>query len=357
MVNRIRNLICQISLISLTTTGCSSVLKHKDAEKLNANREFDQVITIRELAPPGEWQPGAYFFKSAANPIPPPPQPGTASASVAPREASKKAKKVKAAAEVEAPPTPRQPEIEDSIGFEGRRPIKDPFRVGEKVTFEVSYFGLTAGDMTLEVRPFVEVNGRKSYHFVMKAISRSMFAAVYTVDDWAETFIDFETLLPYSYSLHVKESKQLRETRNVFNWKDLRAYYWDKKVTKDWGIEEKKEEWSIEAWSQNIFSAPFYLRNFSLEVGKKYEFWVSHEGKNFLVTGEVIRREILSTDIGKIDTFVIKPKVALGGVFHPVGDIFMWLTADDRKMLVRMESKIKIGTIVAAVKKIEKGSE
>lgn len=253
-------------------------------------------------------------------------------------------------------PISHEPSIEDSEGFEGRRPKVDPYRVGEKVTLDVSYFGVTAGEMTLEVRPFVAVNGRKSYNFAGTALSTSVFAMFYAVNDWFESFVDFQTLIPSSYALHVKESKQLRETRCLFDWNKMLATFWDKKINAEEKVEERKFEWALVPYAQNIFTAVYYLRNFQLKVGKKIVFRVAHEKENFDVTGEVIRKEKLSTPAGELDTVVIKPQIHLNGVFRPVGDIFIWLTDDDRKYVVRIESKIKIGTIVASVKAITPGS-
>ena len=41
----------------------------------------------------------------------------------------------------------------------------------------------------------------------------------------------------------------------------------------------------------------------------------------------------------------------------PVGEVLVWLTDDERKFVVRLETKIKIGTIVAKLKSLEKGQE
>jgi hypothetical protein len=71
------------------------------------------------------------------------------------------------------------------------------------------------------------------------------------------------------------------------------------------------------------------------------------------MTAEVIRREKIYTDVGALDTFVVKPSFDVEGKFKPTGENFLWLTADERKFIVRMESKIKIGTIVGNVQKIK----
>lgn len=348
--------------VSLLAACNSKVMKAERSQEILKNEEFDKQIQIQEL--PSEPKPnesGLYVKLPGPLPVPrPAPTPKPIQA--------KKTKIGKAKGDLPVPPLPpapallpqpmpHEPAIEDAEGFESRRPKKDPYRIGEKVILDVSYFGVSAGDMTLEVRPFVNANGRKSYHFAGTAVSTSVFAMFYAVDDWFETFLDYETLTPSSYALHVKESKQLRETRCLFDWSKMQATYWDKKINAEQKVEERKFEWEIPGYAQNIFTALYYLRNFQLKVGKKFAFYVAHEKENLLVTGEVIRKEKLSTAIGELDTVVVKPKIELNGVFKPVGDIFVWLTDDDRKLVVRIESKIKIGTIVAAVKSLQRGQE
>lgn len=363
-------------------TGCvSKILKADNAHEILKTDEFEKALSIKEL-PAEEQESGTYVRWPGPEPVsgapaatptptPTPPPPG----GTPPPKKSKVAKNANkplvgrqvptqsgAGTSMTAVATPaptahehREPSIEDADGFVGRRPIRDPYRVGEKVTLEVSYFGVVAGDMTLETRPFVEVNGRKAYRFAGTARSTSVFAMFYAVDDWFETFVDYETLVPYSYALHVKESKQLRETRTLFDWKKLSADFWDKKINAEKKLEEKQYEWEILSYSQNIFTAPFYLRNFKLVPGKKLAYRVAHEKENLVVTGEVLRREVLSTPAGEFRTVVVKPKIELNGAFKPVGDIFIWLTDDDRKFIVKIEAKIKIGKVVATVKSIEPG--
>ncbi len=248
----------------------------------------------------------------------------------------------------------RKPKIEDNENFNGRRPIVDPFRIGEEVVMAISYFAVEAGKFTMQIRPLVQLNGKKSYHFRYLIETSPLFNMFYKVDDVAETFVDYETLLPYSYEIHVNESKQVRETRTFFDHKKLKATMWDQKQKKNEPIEKKKIDWDLNEFSQNVFSAPYYLRNFTLEVGKKFKVHVGHEGKNILMTAEVLRKEKISTPVGSFNTFVVKPQFDVDGKFKPTGDNLLWLTDDDRKFIVRLESKIKIGAIRGEVQKIIK---
>lgn len=246
-------------------------------------------------------------------------------------------------------------DVEDQVGFQGRRPLKDPFRVGEEVVHEVHYFKVSAGELALKVEPFVEVNGRKSYSMVTSIKSKGMFSNFYSADDKSVTFLDYELLIPRVFTLHVKESGQLREARSFFDFDKLKATYWEKKVTKKNGVEEKKQEWDIQTYSQNVFSAAFYMRVFQWDVGKEYAFRVADDGENLIFRGKALRKEKISTDAGDFNAIVIQPQIEAKGVFKPVGDIYFWLSDDDRKYILRIESSIKIGTLVSEVIKINPG--
>lgn len=336
---------CVILLMFSLLVGCASAILEIDgSDKMLKIDAYDKSVKVKEIPEP------VVKELPAESPV----ASNTASkksSQIVERKSEKTKYKEKEKAHK---PAKKLPALEDSAGFDGRRPITDPFRVGEKTTLKLSYFNIVAGYMTIEVLPFVEVNGKKSYHFQISGKSNSLFSAFYSVDDSGETYMDYETMLPYNMSIHVKETKQLREVRSYFDWKKMTAKFWEKKITKKSGVEEKNLEWKIEPYSQNIFSAAFYLRTFQLEPGKTIEFRVSDNEKNMVVKGHVLRREKLKTELGELNTIVIKPEVAIGGIFQPMGDVFFWLTDDDRKFIVRIESKIKIGTITASISEIKK---
>lgn len=248
----------------------------------------------------------------------------------------------------------RQPDIESSIGFDPtsnskRRPLKDPFRVGEKVVHAVTYFAMNAGFLTLETKNFVQVNGKKSYQFKTSIRSSDFFSSFYSVDDVAVTMVDFESLVPWVYKLSVKESGHVREAQWIFDPASMSAKFWEKKVTKKNGPEERQFEWEIQPFAQNVFSTAFYMRVFDWSIGSENKFRVAHDKENLVFSGKAIRKEKLKTAIGEFDTIVIKPEFTLHGKFQPSGENYIWITDDERKLVVRIESKIRIGSLVSEV--------
>ncbi|MBT4760351.1 MAG: DUF3108 domain-containing protein [Bdellovibrionaceae bacterium] len=247
------------------------------------------------------------------------------------------------------------PLIEDGDGFIGRRPGTDPFNPGEKVVLDLKYFKMKAGKLIISTKPYIEVNGKKSYHFEVSIHSSKIFSMFYKLDNIAHSYVDFLTFRPYSHTVHLKESAQVKEARSFFDWEKLEANYWENRIAKDGKKSSKKLNWNIKDYSQNVISALFYFRAFTFTLGKTIEFYVADNKTNITFKGKLLRKEVINTSIGKIKTIVMKPEFVVDGSFKPVGDIFFWLTDDNKKQIVRIQSKIKIGSIFAEVSELSTG--
>ncbi len=335
----------------------------KKEEDFKKNAEFEEKVVIKELPDTATEVADIPTGSLQANPPKVVPE-------VEPKETSKK--KAKKSKKGKASKDEKKPEetttaaavpvsgiefndIEDKDGMNGRRPAVDPFRVGEEVVHELHYFKVAAGELRLKVGPYVEVNGRKSYTFITELESSSMFSSFYSVKDSATTYVDYLLFVPHVFTLSVKESGQIKDAKGLFDIKSNKATYWEKKFTKKNGQEEQKKEWDISPFSQNVYSAAYYMRLFKWEVGKEYSFRVADAGENIVFKGKAIRKEKIDTEIGEMNAIVIKPEITVKGIFKPIGDIYFWLSDDDRKYILRIESSIKIGTIVSEVVKINPG--
>nr|BFD62587.1 hypothetical protein BdHM001_12680 [Bdellovibrio sp. HM001] len=355
---------------ALLFSACStSFLKYDKTDQLKKNEEFEEAVKIVKQPVPesAETTPSAPpVAPEKTEPVKP----------VPPSKAAVKTPEKKAAAQISKTPAKktdnpkgkkmaekssvsevavRQPELEDSVGFNGRRPLVDPFREGEEVVHNVHYFKVSAGELRMKVEPFAMVNSRKAYTFAVEIKTSSLFSTFYSVEDRVETFVDYEDLVPRVFQLHVKESGQLREAKMLFDTDKGLATFWEKKVTKEDGEKEKKETWEILPYTQNVYSAIFYMRNFQWETGKEYSFRVGNDKENLVFSGKAIRREVLDTKLGPMKAIVVQPNITLKGKFKPIGDNFIWLSDDDRKYILRIESKIKIGTLISEVVEIKPG--
>jgi Protein of unknown function (DUF3108) len=357
-----------VSLLSACST--TPYLKYEKEAELRRMKEFEQQVVIKETIPVEE-PPAVALEEPQNNGASPQKEGATAQLSVPPTLAkpkelkatdgkdqavgASKNRKIKGKKDSKMPTAPekaavRPPDIEDSEGFNGlRRPPKDPFRVGEKLVHSVRYFSAEAGRLTFEVKPFVEVNGRKSYSFLIGLKTSSMFSRFYSVDDTVETFVDYETLVPHVFKLNIRETSKLVQAQAFFDHTSLKARFWERKYTEKSGEEEKKREWDLLPFSQNAFSGIFYMRVFSWTVGKVVQFRVSDDEKNVIFKGTALAREKISTEAGTFSAFKIKTDIMSRGALTPSGNIYIWISDDDRKLVLRIEAEIKIGRLVSEV--------
>ncbi len=360
-------MIKNLSLIILTAffvTSCSSLLKYDKTKGQFNHEEFDKKVKIVEPAET-EYTP----LEAASEVIPS--DPTTVSTFDAPKSiaktvilkksakfAAKEAKLKKILKSATVASLTRQPDIEDSEGFinNQRRPQLDPFKVGERVTHQVTYLGATAGELNLSVKPFAIVNGRKNYNFFIEIKSTSFFSKIFAVDDKVQTYVDFENLVPGVFKLDIKDSGQVKEAKSYFDFETLRANYWEHKYTEAGGHEEKKLNWAILPYSQNPYSAIFYLRVFNWKIGKQYSFRVADDEKNVIFKATALEKTKLNTNAGLFNAIKLKAEVQTHGNLAKATDFFMWISDDKHKYILRIEVKLPVGSLVSEVTSIKEGT-
>ncbi len=234
--------------------------------------------------------------------------------------------------------------------------VKNPIWMNEKLVFSISYFGINAGEFTLETRPLQVLNHRKVYHFYGQAVSASLFSLFYRIHDTLESFMDYEGLFSHQFHLTLDESKQKRDSLEIYDSIQSQTFYWNRLQHYKNGYKETKEFSPIQAFSQDSLSALYYLRTFDLPTGAVITFPVVSEGKTWDAECTVLKRENMRTPFGKVQTIVIHPDMKYQGLLKKSGDSFLWLTDDIRKIPVRLEAKVKVGTIIANLRTFEAGT-
>jgi hypothetical protein len=68
-------------------------------------------------------------------------------------------------------------------------------------------------------------------------------------------------------------------------------------------------------------------------------------GANNSVNPAPVASEIINSKAGTFQCLKISVVVKLDNVLRPTGDIFMWLSDDSKKYIVKFDAKIKIGSL------------
>jgi KDO2-lipid IV(A) lauroyltransferase len=219
------------------------------------------------------------------------------------------------------------------------------FEEGERQEIELTFLALTAGRAVLEVRPGALVQGRTALHFWGNVLSSKLVDALYHVDNTIESVVDRQALIPYKFLLHMVETNQKKETRVVFDHVKKKAFYWSKRLSQRWGDETKDRSDDLTPGSRDMFSALYYARTLDYEVNKKASIAVFENGKNYNIELTPVAIELVRSRVGIFQCFKIKVTINLGNVLASAGEMFLWLSADSKKYVVKFDAKLKIGSL------------
>lgn len=289
---------------------------------------------------------------AATNP-PPAPEPAASVVDVKSAKKGKSKGKTKGRTAVKAAvPAPKQ---KKEFELEVRRNGRLPFAPGERTVMALTYFGVEAGTLDLRVLPNKYIGGRKVSHFRGHGFSTTVFALFYRVDDVGDSFMDYDSLFAHKFQLKVDESLQKRDLVEFYDQKAHQVHYWERLIHVKKGLRITQFVNEIQPYTHDAVTAAFYLRTLPLETGKTYSFPVVSNGKSWMVSAKVLRREMLKTEKGEFPAIVVQPETSFEGVLKKTGDIFFWLSDDEHRNFLKVDAKVKVGKVIAYLKDLERG--
>ncbi len=218
----------------------------------------------------------------------------------------------------------------------------EAFTIPERLVYDISWGGIKAGTATQEI-----IRKGEIIHIVSTARSVGWISTFFEVDDRIESVMTNGTLgipfgLPATYSEKVHEGPTRRHKVVTFNHRQQQAVIDDL-------LAKNKVNFPITPITYDSLSCFYYARLQKLEPGTSF-FVDIFDGKRLHNTEvKVLRRETVKTALGKFKTVLIMPIMKTEGIFSKTGDIHIWLTDDERRIPIKMRSKVKIGSISATL--------
>ena len=224
-----------------------------------------------------------------------------------------------------------------------RTVVNNAFTNGEFLHFTVTYGPVIAGYATISVDREEMIRGRECFVLKTTARSRLAFDWVFKVRDWTESFIDIERFHSLRFRKHLREGSYRRDIDIEYYQEKNEAFYSSKKKKK----KVKTKTIKIPDDVLDALGALFYVRTMDFKVGDEILIPATDNKKIYNIKVIVHRKETIEVKAGKFNCFVVEPVMADGGVFKKDGKVKVWLTDDIRKMPVKMETKVYIGSIEA----------
>ncbi len=111
-----------------------------------------------------------------------------------------------------------------------------------------------------------------------------------------------------------------------------------------------KVEVPLKQRMQSLLTAIYYFRTFELANDEVVCFPVSEDNKNYEFEIAVLGREVAQVGDTKVPAIKIEPRLfGPGRYFSREGDMFMWVTDDERRVPLRLTAKTSSGTVIATL--------
>jgi hypothetical protein len=154
-----------------------------------------------------------------------------------------------------------------------------------------------------------------------------------------------------SHALLYKEKKEGKRSKEVYI-----TYDWEKQQVQYTEDGEKRDPITLIPGAFDPLSVFYFFRLHELKENMEIATPVS-DGKDCVMgKARVIKREKVKVAAGEFDTYLVEPSMEhIGGVFQksPDAKLQIWVTADERRLPVKIKSKVAVGSFSAELDSVE----
>lgn len=228
-------------------------------------------------------------------------------------------------------------------------PAAIPFQQGERLSFQIFWSFIPAAQVSLEVAPVEQglnsapgdTPSGAAYHFILTARTLPVVDLIYRYRERVDSYVAANV----HHSLLYKKVQDSRHPRDI-----VVQFDWDQGVARYANYGEAMPPISLQPATLDPLAALYYIRTQLLDGEFCLEQWVTDGKKLSRGKARFLQKETLSIQGKTYQTIKIEPDLQdVGGVFEksPGAKMFIWITDDDRKILVKLKSKVTVGSFVA----------
>jgi hypothetical protein len=210
-----------------------------------------------------------------------------------------------------------------------------PFQVGERLTYDAKVNSINAGKAYLSVEGLETVRGVGTLHTIFDVKGRVLFKKF---ANHYESWFDTTSLVTMR---HIQKTDDV-DKRYEF-YPERKIY-----IKNNDGIENPSVSMPLDE-----ASFLFYLRTVPLEVGKTITVERYYHAAKNPIQITVVRRERVKVPAGEFDAYVLKPVIKSNGLFSVKSDAEVWLADDRAHTLLKLRSKLPLGTLYLELRTIE----
>jgi Protein of unknown function (DUF3108) len=220
-----------------------------------------------------------------------------------------------------------------SVIVNGVKRAKVPFGVGERLEYDVRFGSLRVGNAHMEVVALDNLRGRPAWHTAFWVQGGNF---LYRVNDVYESWMDTETLSSLRFVQELEEGGKNTERRfEIYPERAVFVQTSDQPATEQRSVSQPLDDGSF----------LYFVRTIPLVVGQTYDFNRYFRPDRNPVRIRVLRKERVKVPAGTFDAIVIQPVIKTKGIFSENGHAEIWLSDDDRHIMLQLKSKLSFGSL------------
>lgn len=144
-----------------------------------------------------------------------------------------------------------------------------------------------------------------------------------------------------------EQGKRVRKLEAEFNHETRKAMWYEREPNPGSATIDFSEP------VQDVLTVIYFLRTRKLSVGDSFDVPVSDAGRIFRLSVKAVERKEISTVLGKVPAIRVEP--ALFGdtaLVRARGTLSIWITDDDRRLPVKAQLRVDIGTFDIKLKRL-----
>lgn len=218
--------------------------------------------------------------------------------------------------------------------------LLERFPVGERLLYDARFGFITIGHAAMEVAGVDTVRGKPSLHIFFVIQGGTFF---YRLNDRMDSWFGLDDFASRKFRQDFDEGGK--------RWQTAYDIYPDSGFYRD-----LKGDTTLPTSADPLDDAAFFYfaRTVPFEPGQRFEFHRYFRPDRNPVVLEVIRRDTIDVPAGRFATVVIRPTVQGRGILAEASDPLMWLSDDDRRIMVQLKSRFPFGTITLRLRKAER---
>jgi hypothetical protein len=224
-----------------------------------------------------------------------------------------------------------------------------PFKVGETLTFDVSWTTfLSAGTATMSVKERRPAGpGRHSYYLVAEGQPSSLLGKMYSLYYKAESMLDTRTLLPSLATIYSDEGGRKRYKTTTFKGNGSVQYEIKTSTTATSTIKAP-------ATAQDPLGAIYILRSLPLKAGMTTSIPIPiiDSGKSYTMRVKVGGIENVKSGLGTLQALKLTMTITDAAGKAEGSGFSLWLSDDARRLPLKITAGLAVGSVHLTLAKV-----